>query len=221
MEEFPGKYIVLEGHDGAGKSTQISRVATHLASRGLEALIIEEPGSEDPSQGIPVANELRGIIKNGDLKKDGHTNLLLFTAARHELWEQRIAPALKLGHYVLSARNWLSSIAYQGYGEGLDLDLIEQTTRNFTDPRYVEPDLTLILAFENELERLARIENRGKIQEAPDTFESRGDDFQSRVQQGYAKIVERYGYSTINAEQSAEVITEQIVTHLPSAQQTS
>lgn len=216
MEKFPGKYIVLEGHDGAGKSTQISRVAEHLNSRGLEALIIEEPGSEDPTQGVPIANELRTLIKNGELEKDGQTNLLMFTAARHELWRQRIAPALKLGHYVLSARNWLSSIAYQGYGEGLDIDLIEQTTRTYTDPRYMEPDLTLILAFENEMERLARISGRGKIQETPDTFESRGDDFQSRVQQGYGKIIERYGYDTINAEQPLEVITKQILDQIPS-----
>ena len=217
METFPGKYIVLEGHDGAGKSTQVTRVSDYLTSQGHETLIIEEPGSDDPTQGIRIANEIRKVIKDGELEKDGDTNLLLFTAARHELWRQRIAPALKLGHYVLSARNWLSSIAYQGYGEGVDLNLIEQTTRNFTDPRYANPDLTLILAFENEEERLARIARRGKLQETPDTFESRDDGFLSRVQQGYIKIAERYGYETIDASQPIEIVTKQIVGHIEQA----
>ena len=214
METYPGKYIVLEGHDGAGKTTQINNTADTLASRGHEVLVIEEPGSQDPSQGIPIANEIRRVIKNGELEKDGYTNLLLFTAARHELWRQQIAPALKLGKYVLSGRSWLSSVVYQGRGEGLDLELIEQTTRTFTHPRYMTPDLTLILAFENEQERLARVAGRGKTQETPDTFEARGDDFQSRVQQGYSDVAGRYKYPTINAQQSPDEITEQILVHI-------
>jgi dTMP kinase len=214
METYPGKSIVLEGHDGAGKSTQITRVANDLVSQGHEVVVIEEPGSQDPTQGVRIANEIRGVIKNGELEKDGYTNLLLFTAARHELWRQQIAPALKLGKYVLSGRNWLSSVVYQGCGEGLDLELIEQTTRTFTHPRYMKPDLTLILAFENEKERLARVSKRGKTQEAPDTFETRGNDFQARVQQGYVDIAERYGYDTINAEQTPDAITEQIMARI-------
>lgn len=214
MEMYPGKYIVLEGHDGAGKTTQINNAANTLTLQGREVLVIEEPGSQDPSQGISIANEIRGVIKNGELEKDGYTNLLLFTAARHELWHQQIAPALKLGKFVLSGRNWLSSVIYQGRGEGVDLELIEQTTRTFTHPRYMNPDLTLVLAFENEQERLARVASRGKTQETPDTFEVRGDDFQSRVQQGYSDVAARYGYPTINAQQSPEAITEQIMRHI-------
>ncbi len=214
MESYPGKSIVLEGHDGAGKSTQIAHICNRLISLGQEVVVLEEPGSDDPTQGIPIANELRRVIKDGNLRKDGYTNLLLFSAARHELWRQAAEPALKLGKYVLSGRNWLSSIAYQGYGEGVGLDLIEQTTRAFTAPRYMEPDLTLILAFENKKERLERIARRGKTQETPDAFEKLGNDFQSKVQQAYVDIAERYNYYTIDAQQSPEAITEQIMAHI-------
>lgn len=210
-----GKYIVIEGHDGTGKSTQVTAVAKHLRHRGIESIVLEEPGSEDSSQGIPVANRIREVIKDGNLEKDGITNLLLFTASRRELLNQKIHPALKLGIWVLSARNYFSGEAYQGHGEGVDIDLIEQTTRLYTDELYMNPDLAVILTLEDETERLRRINNRGATQEVPDTFEMRTQDFQARVRQGYVEIAKRYNLPTIAAEQPRELITEQIINLLP------
>lgn len=205
-----GKYIVIEGHDGTGKSTQVHALSTHLQQQGIDTLIIEEPGSDDPAHSLAVANRIRSVIKDGSLEKDGITNLLLFTAARHELLTQRIEPALKLGTYVLSARNWLSTLAYQGHGEGLDLELIESTTQTFTSDLYMNPDATIMLLMEDETERQQRIANRGSLQQTPDTFESRGDDFQQRVHQGYSAIAARYDLPVVSAGQSVDDVTKAI-----------
>ena len=85
---------------------------------GYEVCIVEEPGSDDPEKSTPAANELRRLIKNGDLERAPEINLGLFSAARGEIWREKIKPALDRGAIVLSARNYYSSLAYQGRGEG-------------------------------------------------------------------------------------------------------
>lgn len=210
MTENPqGKYIVIEGHDGTGKSTQVRHLQKQLQNDGYDAIIVEEPGSDDPSLSTPVANALREIIKNGSLVRAPEVNLALFSAARRELLQQRIAPALARGAYVLSARNYYSTIAYQGYGEGLDVDLIDRTTRLFTSEQYMSPDLAVILTLNNETERTKRIDNRGQL-ENPDTFESKDEAFQRRVHEGYIHIADHYNVPTISANQSIEQVASAI-----------
>ena len=114
--------------------------------------------------------------------RSAEINLALFSAARRDLWQQKIQPALKRGAVVLSARNYFSTLAYQGYGEGMDIEEIIRVTELFTDPRYMKPDLALILTLSHEV-RSERIAMRGELKN-PDTFESRGQDFQNTVNQG-------------------------------------
>lgn len=198
-----GKYIVIEGHDGTGKSTQVEMLHEHLSEEGIEAVQIHEPA------GVAIADELRKIIKNGELDRDGETNLLLFTAARRELFRQVIAPTLGRGAWVLAARNWRSTAAYQGYGEGLSINEIEAITRKYTDEAYLNPDFECILSLQSEQERAKRIAKRGEL-ENPDTFESRGDDFQTKVENGYLDIARKDGLLVIDASPSPEEIHEEI-----------
>lgn len=197
-----GKYIVIEGHDGTGKSTQVELIRERLATRGISSIEFHEP------QGTPIADEIRSIIKNGTLARDGVTNLLLFTAARHEIWNGA-KKALDQGVWVIAARNYFSTVAYQGYGEGLDLDLIIDTTRQFTDDGYMRPDLAVILTLDDENERNNRIGKRGEL-DHPDTFESRSDKFQQSVRQGYVELAQRMSLPTISALQSPEAICDDI-----------
>ncbi|MCA9338941.1 dTMP kinase [Candidatus Saccharibacteria bacterium] len=198
-----GKYIVIEGHDGTGKSTQVEMLHKRLSKEGVEAVEIHEPA------GVAIADELRKIIKNGELDRDGETNLLLFTAARRELFRQVIAPTLGRGAWVLAARNWRSTAAYQGYGEGLDIDEIETITRQYTDEAYLNPDFECFLSLQSKQERTKRIAKRGEL-ENPDTFESRDDDFQAKVENGYLDIAEKDGLLVIDASPSPEEIHEEI-----------
>ena len=201
----PGKYVVIEGHDGTGKSTQVVRVRERLLELGVESIEFHEP------EGSPIADEIRTVIKNSTLPRDGTTNLLLFSAARHDIWFSRALPALAEGQWVIASRNYYSTLAYQGYGEGLDTELISTTTRIATDDQYLKPDIAIILDLEDETERKARISARGEL-ENPDTFESKGDDFQSRVKQGYLEIAKSHSIPVISASQSIDAVHEDIWT---------
>lgn len=202
-----GKYIVIEGNDGTGKSTQVELLRAHLNNTGIESIEIHEP------DGTPVASAIRDIIKNGSLSRSPETNLLLFTASRNELWHHA-KEQLEKGKWVIAARNYFSTLAYQGYGEGINRELITSLTRQFTDEAYMSPDLAVILSLEDEKERERRIGQRGSLQN-PDTFESKDTSFQQRVNSGYLAVAKEYGLPVISALQSPEAISAEIVELLP------
>src|SRR5680860_1336148 len=103
-----GKYVVIEGHDGTGKSTQVSLIRQRLLQHDVESIEFHEPA------GSPIADAIRNVIKDGNLERDATTNLFLFSAARHEIWKTQALPALELGKWVIASRNYYSSLAYQG-----------------------------------------------------------------------------------------------------------
>ena len=204
-----GKYIVIEGNDGTGKTTQVELLAEHFRKNGQAVQIVEEPGSDNPTNSTPVANELRKAIKNGSLERSPEINVLLFSAARRELWQKKIAPALNKGKIVLSARNYFSTLAYQGQGEGIDSAEILRLTKLFTHERYMNPDVLIVLAANHDT-RKKRIAKRGALLN-PDTFESRNDAFQNTVNNAYAELATKYNLPTINAGQSIEEIHKQLI----------
>lgn len=204
-----GKYIVIEGNDGTGKSTQVDMLANWFLERGEQVQVVEEPGSDDDDKSTPVANELRRLIKNGSLERSPEINLALFSSARRELWYEKIKPALGRGAVVLSARNYFSTLAYQGRGEGLDEAEIIRMTEQFTEERYMKPDIMLILTLDDGA-RAERIAMRGAL-ENPDTFESRADDFQLRVNHAYIELAQEYDIPTIDAGGTVEEVHEDIV----------
>lgn len=198
-----GKYIVIEGHDGTGKSTQVEVIRTRLKKQGLESIEFHEP------QGTPMADAIRTIIKNGVLTRRELTNLLLFSAARHEIWQEFALPALQEGKWVVASRNYYSTLVYQGYAGGLAPELITDVTRTATDEHYLMPDMSVILTMEDETERARRIASRGELT-GQDTFESKGGEFQAKVHQGYLELAASRSLPTISASQSIEQVTDQI-----------
>lgn len=202
-----GKYIVIEGHDGTGKSSQLSLIKDKLAAKGIDSVTIEEPA------GTPFTDALRSVIKNGDLVRNPTSDLLLFTAARLEINEKIITPNLQKGTWVLASRNWISTVAYQGYGHGQDIDLIKKLTQDYTDDQYLHPDFLCVLSLEDEAERTKRIELRGELQN-PDRFESLDDTFQSRVKEGYLNVARESNLPIIDASPSIEQVAETIWSQL-------
>ena len=189
---YQGNYIVIEGIDGTGKSTQVELLAKHYQAQGYTVTIVEEPSSDDPAQTTPIAHYLRTVIKNGNLCRDPEINLALLSTARRELWQQIIQPALKRGETVIASRNYFSTLAYQGYGEGLSQEHIRHVTALFTSQRYLVPDHLIILTLNDEKERMHRIQQRGTPTTAPDTFDIQGQDFQQRVHTGYRMLAKDY-----------------------------
>lgn len=204
-----GAYIVIEGNDGTGKSTQVDMLAAWLREHGREVVVIEEPGSDDAAKTTPVANEYRRVLKDGRFKLDPEVNLLLFSAARRELWFHKIEPALQRGVVVLSSRSYVSTLVYQGYGEGVAEDTIISMTKRFTHERYMSPDFVVVL-FANDQTRQQRIAERG-MTEAVDSFESRDDAFQQKINDGYQTVAKTHNIPLILAERSPADVHQHIL----------
>jgi dTMP kinase len=197
-------YIVIEGQDGTGKSTQVELLANYLRKKGRAVTTLHEPEGD-----LPSAIALRKIIKSKSYHLAPITHLLLFTAARLELWQKLATPTLEKGGYVISSRNWLSTLAYQGYGQGIPLATITQTTKKFLPPRYIHPDHPLILTLDTPT-RQTRLQSRD--QNSPqDTFESKPDSFQSKVAASYLKIAKSFHIPTLDASPPPAKLNHSII----------
>ncbi len=166
--------IVFEGLDFTGKSTQVDILAKRLVERGLAVTTTREPG------GTALGETVRRVIlAKEQTKLVALSELSLFIICRAQLWAEVIEPALASGNVVLSSRYRLSSLAYQGYGRGLDLALIERMNEIATSGR--QPDLTLLL----DLPANKALERRGDVS---DRIEQEDLDFYQRVRTGYLEL---------------------------------
>jgi dTMP kinase len=172
-----GKFIVIEGLEGAGKSTAIATVKQYLESRGHQVVCTREPG------GTPLAEQLRTLVKQADLQEHiaPETELLLMYASRVQLLTNVIRPALAASNWVLADRHDLSSRAYQGGGRQLGDNLLDTLrTAVLGDTR---PDLTLYLDIDPAL-GLARAASRGEL----DRIEQEQLSFFQRTRAKYLEI---------------------------------
>ena len=198
-----GRFLVLEGIDGCGKTTQIAALAEWLPRSGLlppgaELLVTREPG------GTALGQALRQLLLHppGEAAPEPTAELLLYAADRAQHVQQRIAPALAAGHWVLSDRFSGSTAAYQGYGRGLSLALIEQLERIATAD--LQPDLTLWLDLPLAESRRRRGER------AADRIEAAGDAFLERVCGGFTALAAQRGWCRLDASLAPEQVSKAI-----------
>lgn len=173
-----GRFITLEGVDGAGKSTHLGWIAGRIEAAGKKVVVTREPG------GTPLGEELRKLLLAQPMHLE--TETLLMFAARREHLEQLILPALAAGTWVLSDRFTDATFAYQGGGRGLDLGRIE-ILENWVHQGF-QPDLTLV--FDLSVEEAKR--RRQTATAAPDRFEQENLDFFARVRAVYLERAARY-----------------------------
>lgn len=196
-------YIVIEGQDGTGKSTQARLLKEYYEKQGKEVVVMDEPDGD-----LPQAHDIHDLIlvRGKKYNMEPMTNVLLFTASRSELWRKIAEPVLKNNGIVISARNWWSTLAYQGYGEGVSRNKIIKITHEAMPEKYFHPDRSVILTVSDEA-RLARQDNRGK---AIETFEAKKDDFQQRVNAAYPKIAKEFNIPIVDASGTIEEVFELI-----------
>ncbi|MGQ8363773.1 dTMP kinase [Glaciecola sp. 1036] len=198
-----GKFIVVEGLEGAGKSSVIATISNFLQQRGLNCIQTREPG------GTPMAEAIRDCVKhNWSEKVNEKTELLLMYAARCQLVENVIKPALEQGTWVIGDRHNLSTLAYQGGGRQIPLDYLHQL-KNLTLGNF-NPDFTLYLDVSPEV-GLTRARGRGEL----DRIEQSGMAFFQRARQEYQNQLNTIENSQlINAEQEMQKVHSDVVATL-------
>ncbi len=170
-----GVYIILEGGEGCGKDTQAPLLRDYIEHKGFfPCIITKEPG------GTPLAEEIGKRLKSEQM--DSQTELLLFEKARKENYNKIIAPSLEKGKSIIKTRGWPSTFAYQGFGGGVNLNLIEELNKKAT--RGILPDLIILLDI---------LPKKGLEKETvPDKFAKKGIYYHNRVRKGYLWVAKKY-----------------------------
>jgi dTMP kinase len=169
-------FIVFEGLDGCGKSLQSQALYQKFTSEGLQATLLHEPGS------TPIGDEISQLVKWHDKSElDAVTELFLFSAARNQLIKDVILPSLQQHKHVIVDRFIYSTLAYQGYGKGLDIEMVKQINRIATGGCLPDIIILLDLSFDQAYQRR---------NDKPDRFESRRTIFHTTVRNAYLKMAD-------------------------------
>ena len=200
MPQTPGKLISIEGGEGAGKTTVLQAVRECLGHAGKTVICTREPG------GTEIGEDIRSLLLAPAKAIDSRAELLLMFAARAQLVNTLIKPALARGEYVITDRFTDASFAYQGGGRGIDTADIAMLEQAFVG---IQPDLTLLLDIPVE-QGMARAKTRGQ---SLDRIESERDDFFQKVRAVYLRraVENPQRIKVIDASQSVEVVVDQVL----------
>lgn len=200
-------FIVFEGIEGSGKSTQAQRVSRHLHEIGRKSVLTKEPG------GTPLGNRIRAILL--DPAEDGMdplTEVLLYSASRRQHVVDVIRPSIEHDAVVICDRFTDATLAYQGFGRGLNLDRLREVNDWVTDG--VVPDLTLILDLPEDV-GLVRARRRNQEQDLQLESRLEGEDlrFHRRVREGYLALAEESSerYALISGDGTADEVFERVL----------
>ena len=172
-----GKFITLEGSEGSGKSTQSALIYDHLKKQGKDVVQLREPG------GVKISEAIRNLLL--DVKNEAMGNeceTLLYMAARAQVVKEMIAPTLKAGKIIICDRFLDSTIVYQGFGHGMDIEFIKKLGAFATGG--IKPDLTLLFDIDTK-------EGLSRTNAKKDRIELRPLDYHERVRRGYLELAKR------------------------------
>ena len=197
-DRLQGKFIVLDGPDGCGKSTQVELLVKWLQGQGVPNSRFRDPGDTS------IGEKIREILLNPEhLAMDTRTELLLYMAARAQLWAEKISPALAAKHCVVLDR-WLSSTcAYQGFAGGFGVDKVKKIATDCLER--VWPDLTIIL--DVDLKTAA-----GRIDRQLDRMEAKGDGYHQKVREGFLELAQKCkDFQLVDAHGDIETVHNQVL----------
>lgn len=193
-----GKFLVIDGPDGCGKSTQTKLLAEYLAKQHLTVEMMRDPGS------TVIGEKIRRVLLSPEHDTMAtETEVLLYMAARVQLWHEKISPALQQKKCVLLDR-WLSSTcAYQGHAGDFGIDRVIQIAKDTLPKPW--PDLTIVL--DVDLQTAAKRFNRDL-----DRMEQKGDGYHKKVREGFLKLADEFeNFIVINASESVEQVHQSII----------
>jgi dTMP kinase len=195
-----GLFISFEGIDGCGKSTQADLLRSYLESKGEQVELLREPG------GTALSEQIREILLNpNNDKMDPSTESILLSASRAQLTREIIIPALERGNVVICDRYADSTLAYQGYGRGINLEWLEKLNAFATAG--LKPDITLLVDLPVD-EALNRMQSKSF-----DRIEMEGIEFLDKVRRGYLELTDRFSkrYFMIDGMETIEEMSKKII----------
>jgi dTMP kinase len=201
------RFITFEGGDGSGKTTQLKALESYLAARGKSCLSTREPG------GTSLGEHIRQVLLEvGQQPITSATELFLYLADRAQHIHEVIIPALAQGKIVLCDRHTDSTLAYQGYGRGIDLGLLRSL--NDIASQGIKPDLTLLFdcPVEIGLSRTAQRQSKTTLERSEDRFEREKIEFHKRIRAGFLELAraEPPRFRIIDAAGSVEEVAQEI-----------
>ena len=210
-----GRFIAVDGIDGAGKTTQVDKIVAYLQEKGITVYRTREIG------GTEIGERIREMILNPNYKLTNDTELLLILAARKQHIEQEILPRLEKGEWVITDRFNDATYAYQGYGRGIPVERIEKLEKQILGN--FAPDISFILSVYPEL-ALERVRNRNSQnygygyndnnQNQENRFEQQGLDFYAKVRFGFKQRAKLANHELIDAYADAESVFNEIKIYL-------
>jgi len=196
-DKLAGKFIVLDGPDGCGKSTQSKMLTERLKGQGVRVENFRDPGT------TAIGEKIREILLNPEhAAMSVRTELLLYMAARAQLWEEKLAPALNSGKCVVMDR-WISSTcAYQGYAGGFGVENVLDLGRSCLER--VWPDLTIVL--DVDLKTAAE-----RMDRQLDRMEQKGTEFHKKVREGFLQLDKQKNVTVIDASTDIEKVHQEVI----------
>lgn len=189
-------FVVVEGGEGVGKSTQVERLAAALRADGRDVVVTFEPGDTQ------VGRELRTALLHADTDLDPHAELLLLLADRAQHVAEVIRPALDRGAVVVCDRYTPSSLAYQGIARDLGVDAVERLSAWAEDG--VTPDVVIVLDLPDDVAE-------ARVSGERDRFERAGDGFHGQVRKAYRQLAEERGWALVDASGSPAEVAERVL----------
>lgn len=201
-------YIVIEGQDGTGKDTQAKKLAEYLEKTGKKVTYYAESGTASKDEFVAEIARLN-YGSNQDI--DHRTRVLLYLVNRYEQWRKLAEPTLKYDGIVITARNWFSTLVYEGYGGGVSRSLITKVHKTVMPERYFSPDKIILLTLDEETQgqRLG-MQSDKKWDRKQEVWKAKGNNFQKKLNQGYLKIAKEFDVTKIDASGSVDEVFEKI-----------
>jgi dTMP kinase len=190
-----GRFVVVEGGEGVGKSTQVARLAATLRASGREVVVTFEPG--DTKSGA----ELRAVLLHAEVALDARAELLLMLADRAQHVAEVIRPAVERGAVVVCDRYSPSTLAYQGVARGLGADEVERLSRWAAGA--VEPDVVIVLDLPDAIAET-------RVSADRDRFERAGSEFHARVRAAYRELAPARGWVLVDADGSPDAVAARV-----------
>ena len=195
MAAVPGHFVVLEGGEGIGKSTQVARLAARLSERGVDVVTTFEPGATERGAA------LRQLLLHDGAPLDPRAELLLMAADRAAHVREVVRPALAAGKVVVCDRFAPSTLTYQGVGRGLGVEAVEAVSAFATDG--LQPDLVIVLDVDDAVAARRR-------PVAEDRMERAGAEFHARVRAAYRELAARYGWVVVDGAGAVDAVADAV-----------